>query len=373
MIAAHDKNLSVLRQQFETKDTTAHDTSLILYRRLSDINSKAVKWLWKGRIARGKISIIAGNPSLGKSQLTANLASTVTTGNTWPLDHIPCEKGSVIFLSAEDDAEDTIRPRLEAAEADLTRVFIIDAIQNNTSERRQFNLKTDLSRLETMLKNINDDVSLLIIDPITAYLGETNSYNNADVRALLAPLGDFAATHNIAIVGISHLNKGGNNEALMRVSGSLAFVAAARAAFLVAQDDIDENKRLFLPLKNNLYNNPTGLAFTIQPYHLENGIETSHIVWSDETILKTANDIMAPQEDRSALDEAEEFLCDLLANGSKPVKEIQRDADNAGHAWATVKRAKNKLGIIPRKCGMDKGWEWALPEKELNDTEDTHQ
>ena len=163
----------------------------ITYRRASEIQAKPVNWLWPGRIARGKVSMLAGNPGLGKSQITSSMAATVTTGGIWPVDRSRCERGNVIFLSAEDDAEDTGRPRLEAAGADLSRVFILDAVvdgfrADGSEAQRGFNLKTDLARLGKMLDEIGG-AALIVIDPITAYLGETDSHKNAEIRALLSP------------------------------------------------------------------------------------------------------------------------------------------------------------------------------------------
>jgi RecA-family ATPase len=109
---------------------------------------------------------------------------------------------------------------------------------------------------------------LIVIDPITAYLAGIDSHINADVRAVLAPLGQLAARHSVAVVCVSHLNKGGaasggSGDALLRVSGSLAFVAAPRAAFIVARDPENRARRLFLPAKNNLGRDGTGLAFSV--------------------------------------------------------------------------------------------------------------
>lgn len=153
--------------------------------------------------------MLAGHPGLGKSQLTASMAAIVTTGGLWPVDKTRCERGNVVFFSAEDDAEDTIRPRLEAAGADLDRIFILDAVmEGNGTRPRAFNLKADLPRLGQMLEYIGD-VALVVIDPVTAYLGDTDSHKNADIRALLSPLGELASRHGAAVVCVSHLNKGG--------------------------------------------------------------------------------------------------------------------------------------------------------------------
>ena len=190
----------------------------LIYRRLSDVQAKPILWLWKGRFARGKVSMIAGNPGLGKSQITASMAAIVSTGGVWPVDRIACECGNVIILSAEDDPSDTIRPRLEAAGADLSRLYVLDAVvegyhSDGGEIRRTFNLKSDINRLGDMLAEIGE-VALIVIDPISAYLGGTDSHNNADIRALLSPLSELAAKYSAAIVCVSHLNKNSSGEAL---------------------------------------------------------------------------------------------------------------------------------------------------------------
>jgi putative DNA primase/helicase len=342
----------------------------VTYRRVADIPAKPIHWLWEGRIARGKVSMLAGNPGLGKSQVTASMAAIVSTGGNWPVDKTPCEVGNVVILSAEDDPADTIRPRLEAAGADLSRVFIIDAVVDGTSAnggviRRGFNLKSDLSRLGAMLGEIGG-AALIIIDPITAYLGTTDSHKNAEIRALLSPLAELAAKQGAAVVCVSHFNKNGNGVALMRVTGSLAFVAAARAAFVVARDPDHEDRRLFLPLKNNLGNDQIGLAFTVEPVQLESAqgsIETSHVLWESGTVTISADEAMTPQvygEERGELEDAKDLLRGLLADGAVSSKQIRMDAEGAGHAWRTIQRAQKALGVIAFKDGMKGGWLWRL-------------
>jgi hypothetical protein len=352
-----------------------------LFRRASDIQAKPIRWFWKGRIARGKVSMIAGNPGLGKSQIVASMAAIVSTGGTWPVDRTPCEQGNVVILSAEDDPADTLRPRLEAAGADLSRVFVLDAVTdgtftNGSENRRRFNLKSDLSRLGTMLEEIGG-AALIVIDPITAYLGTTDSHKNAEIRALLSPLAELASTYEAAVVCVSHFNKNSTGEALMRVTGSLAFVAAARAAFVVTKDLEQDSRRLFLPLKNNLGNDQTGLAFIVEPVELESSqgpIETSRVLWQPGAVTTTAQEAMAPQEtgeERGDLDDAKDFLRELLAEGPLPTKQIQKDAEGAGYAWRTIQRAKKALRVTAKKEGMKEGWSWRLdghshPEERQN-------
>lgn len=345
----------------------------ITYRRASNIQAKPINWLWPSRIARGKVSMLAGNPGLGKSQVTANMAATVSVGGSWPLDGASCELGNVVILSAEDDPEDTIRPRLEAAGADLSRVFILEAVVEPLTGgakelRRAFNLKTDLDRLGVMLTDIGG-AALIVIDPVTAYLGATDSHKNAEIRALLAPLSDMAGKHGAAVVCVSHFNKASGGEALMKVTGSLAFVAAARAAFVIVKDPEDEHRRLFLPMKNNLGNDHSGLAFTVQSAQVESPtgiIETSRVVWEAGVVAVTADQAIASQgiqEDRGELTGAIEFLREELTDGGVLVKQLRKAADNAGQAWRTVQRAKTVLGVVSSKQGMLGGWIWRLPER----------
>ena len=353
--------------------SASNQSSRIEYRRASDIQAKPVHWLWPGRIARGKVSMIAGNPGLGKSQTSANIAAIVTTGGNWPVDNASCDCGSVLFLSAEDDPADTIRPRLEAAEADLDKVAIIEAVlergKNGEGLKRLFNLKTDIVHLEKVMNQVGD-VALVVIDPITAYLGETDSHKNADVRALLAYLADFAAAHNAAVLCITHLNKSAGGQAIQKVSGSLAFVAAARAAFAVVPDKEDQERRLFLPIKNNIGNDKTGLAFSITSVELEHpgpcAIETSKIIWADEIVTVSVDEIMGLQQDsdkKYALQEAKEFLMCYLADGPVSVKKIKQAAKDAGIADITLRRAQNELGVDAIKQGMSGGWMWIMPAK----------
>lgn len=336
----------------------------VVVRRLSDIQSRPIHWLWPGRIARGKVSMIAGHPGLGKSQLTAALAAVVSTGGQWPVDRTACERGSVIFLNAEDDAADTIRPRLEAAGADLTRCEMLDAVidgfaPDGTSNARSFSLKADLRTLGSLLE-ARPDAALVVIDPVTAYLSGVDSHVNSDVRALLAPLGELAARHDVAIVGVSHLNKssagkGTPGDALMRVSGSLAFVAAARAAYIVVRDQADPNRRLFLSAKNNIGKDDTGLAFSVDSYQLSSGIETSRVMWEPHLVTISADEAMAapPEEgERSMSEEAVDLLRDMLNSGRVIARDVKRQADELGISQKALRIARERLHVTVVREGF---------------------
>ena len=337
----------------------------------ADIAPRSVQWLWPGRIARGKVTMLAGHPGLGKSQLALAIAAIVTTGGRWPVDGFRAECGSAVILSAEDDAEDTIRPRLEAAGADLARCYIIGAVRDRCDGgreiRRGFSILEDVPRLAMRLAEIGD-AALVVIDPITAYLGTTDSHRNAEVRAALTPLADLAAQQHIAVLAVSHLRKSLEGEAILRMSGSLAFVAAARAAYVVTRDPANETRRLLLPVKNNLGDDRTGYAYTIEPATLSGGIATSRIVWAPVIVTMTADEAMTPRAADAAprpRNMAAEWLRGLLADGPVPVRQVESEAKAAGLSWATVRRAVDQLGVTSEKIVFKEGWAWRLPEEAM--------
>jgi len=355
-------------------------TGSLTTRCLSDVEAKPVCWLWPGRIARGKLTIIAGEPGLGKSQITASIAAVVTKGGRWPVDRHQSKTGHVLFLTAEDDPADTLRPRLEAAGADLSRVHVVDGVTvgyagDGRRTDRTFSLQADVQALGQKLAELQN-VLAVVIDPITAYLGDTDSHKNADVRGLLAPLSALAAHHDVAIIAISHLTKAMGPRALMRVTGSLAFVAAARAAYLVTTDPQDKTRRLFLPMKNNLGPDATGLAFHIEGATIPSPagpLETSFVWWHSEPVPMTADEAMQAEGasgSTSALGAATDWLQETLANGSVAAADVFDRAMAEGISKKTLQRASKALKVRKAKEAMDGGWEWSLPPKVAKAAED---
>jgi RecA-family ATPase len=328
----------------------------LLSRRASDIPPEHIIWSWVGRLALGKHTCIAGEPGVGKSLISDYAAAAVTTGGHWPCGEGRATTiGSVIILSAEDGAADTMVPRLMAAGADLDRVHIVSAVSMLDGKgRRTFNLQTDITLLDEKIAEVGD-VVLVIIDPISSYLGKSDSHKNAEVRGVLEPLSEMADRTKVAVLSITHFNKAISNvaKALHRFIGSIAFTGAPRMAFCVVEDPEDADRFLFLHAKNNLAAAPQGLAYRKEQTIVAGDIVACRVAWETEPVTITANQVLAAEaagnEQRSAMAEAKEFLQDILASGPVPQKDIKADADGAGFSWATVRRAKDRLGSASRR------------------------
>ena len=343
-------------------------TVALVSRCAADIPPENIEWLWPGRIALGKHACIAGEPGTGKSQLTVAMIAAVTTGGMWPCGEGRAPIGNVIILSAEDGAGDTVIPRLLAAGADLRRVHLVSAVRD-VNGRRALNLQHDLDLLEKKIAEIGS-VILVVVDPVSSYMGKTDSHKNSEVRGVLEPLGEMAERTRVAILSVTHFSKAGANnttKALHRFIGSIAFTGAPRTAFAVIEDGEQEGRRLFLHAKNNLASPPQGLAFRLEQALVGDGIVASRIVWEAEPVAITADEALAADaagtETRTAKAEAITFLEAALADGSRPAAEVERAARDHGLASKAIRSARKALGVKIERDGFGSGSKsmWSLP------------
>ena len=270
-------------------------------------------------------------------------------------------KGSVIILANEDDAARTIRPRLDAAGADITKGYIVEGVARDGQAVDHFQLDTDITALRSKAKELGD-VRLIIIDPPSAYLGpKVDAYKETDVRRVLAPLGQLAQDTGALVLLVVHLNKRSDGGAQQRFGGSTAWIAAPRAAFLVAEDEATR-RRFMLPVKNNLGNDRLGFEYRVVETLLDypaGVIKAPHIEWLG-TSDRSATELLNPPKPKgpSAVDDAKDFLRKQLADGAQPAVDIQNAAKGAGISIASLNRAKTELGIKAIKEGHS--WTWKL-------------
>jgi putative DNA primase/helicase len=345
----------------------------LISRRAADITPRRIDFLWSGRLARGKHTAVAGEPGDGKSQLSIYVAATISKASEWPCGEGHAPLGNVIIFNAEDGADDTIVPRLIAAGADMERIHIVSAVlQQDGKGRRTFNLQADLALLERKIREIGD-VVLVIIDPISSYMGKTDSHKNSEVRGALEPLSEMAERMKVAILSITHFSKSGSgntSKALHRFIGSIAFVGAPRAAFAVIQDADNEGRMLFLHAKNNMARKPQGLAYRLLQTIVSDNIVASYVHWEDAPVTISADQALGAAEDtgsRTTKEEASDFLRDILGQGEVPAADVQQAAKKAGLSSKPLRSAREALKVKSRREGFGPGavWYWSLPSSPL--------
>ena len=341
------------------RQLTPSDAVEALYVRASEVQPVRVSWLWPLRIPLGKLTLITGDPELGKSTLLLDLAARITTGTMMP-DGAPLPQvGGVVVLNAEDGEADTVVPRLRAAGADLERIVLLRGVRVEGQEHEL--ILPD--HLEAVRQAVAACQALMaIIDPLNAYLtGAINSWRDHDLRRALRPLARLAEELGVAVVASRHLNKANAGPALYRGGGSIAFTAAARAEFLVAADPDEPERRVVATIKANLAPHQPSLTFRLQ------GTDTgvARVVWGAASRY-TANELVMPLGDAAEQDAAGlavAWLKDALAEGARPSAEVEHAARADGIASRSLDRARSRLGVQARKVGgRDGHWELYLPE-----------
>jgi hypothetical protein len=320
--------------------------------RLADVRPEPLTWIWPGRLAAGKLALLVGDPGLGKSWISLDIAARLSAGLEWP-DGGSAPSGPVVLLSSEDGLADTIRPRLDVLGADVARIHHLAMLR--TGERERAVQLADVAALEHAIRETG--ARLMIVDPMSAYLGSTDSHRDADVRGLMAPLSALAERTGAAVLGIMHLAKDRQQPAIYRAVGSIAFAAAARLVFAVAGDPERHDRRILVPVKSNLSCPPLALAYSIA---------TDRLVWDTTPVADADVDALlaGPVGGRHGHRDADGWLADLLADGPVTARIVQAAARDAGLVWRTVERAKHRLGVEAFRVGgvaAEGQWWWRLP------------
>lgn len=318
---------------------------------MEDVVSKEVEWLWYPYIPYGKITIIEGDPGEGKTTLVLKLAAALSRGLPLPCDDDKeYEPIHIIYQTAEDGIEDTIKPRLEKAGADCSMIRVIDETDKELS-------MTD-DRLEQAI--IETKARLIIIDPIQAYIGATVDMHRAnEIRPVLKHLGIIAEKHNCAIILIGHMNKASGSKSTYRGLGSIDIQATARSVLLVARLRDKPNIRIMAHDKSLLA--PAGDAIGFEMTE-DNGMVC--IGPYDITI----DELLSCNEGRGKkkLDIAENFIKEYFgSNKVIPSNEIMMEAVKRSIKRNTLLLAKKKLGITSDKEKAEDGtiyWTWVMPE-----------
>jgi DNA polymerase III delta prime subunit len=336
---------------------------------IAKVAHRNVNWLWKGTLAYGKITLFAGDPGIGKSQFLLYLASIMSLGSRFHGENRLCNKDNVLLICNEDNADDTIKPRLMALGANLDNIDYVKGIQSFDASGNEFfspiSIVENIMQLENQIKI--RAYKLIIIDPISLYLGSVDDGKNKEIRNVLGMLNALAERHGACIVLNNHFTKpssnSGKSSAIYRVMGSIGFIGGARMAFAILKDDEEPEKRVISTIKNNLVKEGSGLIYTVES-SLVDGIETSRIKFSNETSNKSADDLLNGPTDKSSpkLDDAKTLLLEMLRNGSVPVSEIRKAFEADGLSVNRMYAAKNALKIYENDSFVGRrGKIWSLP------------
>jgi hypothetical protein len=323
---------------------------------LSDVVPGLVHWLWEGWIPLGALTVLDGDPGLGKSTLVLDIAARLSRGDAMPDGTSGPEPSGTVVLSAEDDLGCVIRPRLDAAGADLNWIATVKRVDDDI-ERDVVLTADGLRAMEEATPIVS--AKLIVIDPLVAYLpGTVDANRDQDVRRALAQLSALAVSTGSAIVAIRHLRKSGGGNPLYRGAGSIGIIGAARSGILLAGDPDDPTRRVLAAFKSNFAATPPSIGLQLaaapgSPYPVVSWLGPSN---------QTAESLLAFPEDpegRGALQEAKDFLREALSAGEAAALSVQQEAGRRGISKRTLDRAKKNLGVQSGR-GRE-NWTWRMP------------
>jgi hypothetical protein len=294
------------------------------------------------------LTILEGDPGIGKSYLAMHLAAVKSAGLELP-DGVKVPAGRVLYLTTEDDPSFTLRPRIEAMEGNVSRIRFVQ-------EFLTFDEK-GVEKLEQELEEYEHD--LVVVDTLYGFVpAGTDTNKGVDIRALLTRVSKVASEHDAAVLLIRHWTKGDRGKAIYRGSGSIDIIAVARSAITIAVHPEEPGQRVIAHSKHNLSLPGISRVFRIVKHDAG---QHPTLEW-DGTSNLTADDLQAQirPEPRPG-DVATRFLIEELSVGPVPAKHLLSKAKTLGISDRTLDRAKKQLRITAQKRG--ERWIWSLPKQ----------
>ena len=343
----------------------------ITIRLAADIKPQPLRPVCPDFLYRRKVALLAGEPGLGKSLFSCDVAARVSCASDWPGGvSAVIDPSNVVMISGEDDPEDTIVPRLIAAGGDLSKIHIInDVVETRDGELSALSIDKHMKGIHAMM--IRCGAVLLVFDPVPAFMGDRDSHKDTAVRALLNKVRQYAIEGDYSVLMITHFNKPGEkvSSAVHRVMGSLGFVAAARSVYAFVRDPADPDQRLFLPIKNNLGADKKGLSCSIDVDSSQNlRPSPAFLRWDDDPVDNQRIDEVLTQSSprvqaRKAKEaEIEKWLLGKLTKFRVRSKRIFKQGKKRGYAERTVRKVLEDIGTVCEQDGFHGGWAYRLME-----------
>lgn len=322
---------------------------------LSDVKVQSVRYLWPPYVPIGKVTLLEGDPESGKTFIGVDLAARVTQGNFVEGLVVQGERrepANVLYLTAEDDLADTIKPRLLKQGGDDAR-FLASKLTVEHRDGKKYYRSLQLSDIAEFDRTFRQHhPALMVVDPYQAFLGAKVDMHRAnEIRPVLSGLADLAERHKCAILLIRHLNKG-QGKALYRGMGSIDTSAAARSILLAGKHPDDPTSFVLIQEKSSL--GCKGPSLTYQ-------IGDEGLVWKGTSDI-TAEELLNPRQPaHGPRNEAKDFLRKFLGDGPKLQTEILAAGSKVGISASTLRLALKDLGGVCKPTGYQKPWVWELP------------
>ena len=348
-------------------------------RRLDEIETRPVEWLWPNYIPLGELTMIDGEAGVGKSTACVAIASLVTQRLPMPGERkAHTKRTAILYMGFEDDEHKTIAPRFHAANAAMDRVFFLNSVpilddhgdplldQAGDPVDASFRIPRDIEHLEHELDSIRQEtgseVAVIVIDGLFDVLdGKKDSHKQQDMRDSLRPLARLAQRRGIAILMIRHFSKNRGNNAKDAGGGSVAFTAIARSVLTLGLDE--HNNAHLAVAKANLASLPPkqipSFGYQILPTE---GIEAGHLEWIADTGI-TADEIVGGRATEQPFDKADRIaamLKEMFWNRDEiPGTEINAALTGFEASVNTKTEGKRRAGLhIIRKAGPVTTWGW---------------
>lgn len=347
-------------------DQTGHR---FLFLPASHVAAERVDWLVNCWIPRRSLTLLAGREGLGKSTIAVDLAAQATRGELGS-----GEPMKVLYLSTEDSRSMTVRPRLEAAGANLDMVGFLDIVRDGYTGALE--LPVDYDRLADLIAA--EQIGLVILDAAkSAMSSQINDHRDDDVRRFLEPMSAIADALDCVFLALVHFGKRTGSDTGSLILGSIAWSQVARSVLSAARDD-EDGSLVVTNTKGNLAPRTLSREARIigADVPLDDGTTTTvgRVHWGEETTRDARDFLAAHDDDESAADRsaAADWLEDYLRiNPNSQSQAVKIEARKVGHSERTLKRAMQSLKVVVTSEGFPRRTIWNLPDVDTLDSQAT--